>query len=121
MEIPLKEIHKKCSLRHKEITEKLGFDWRIYGSWERSERTMNLEQSYNCAVVLGCSIGAIADRPLSDPSGFSDPREAELHRCYRSCDRDRLDRLLDTARDFAGMSRDVTERDVPLTEGGEVA
>ena len=104
MEIPLKEIHKKCSLRHKEITEKLGFDWRTFGSWERGERTMNLEQAYNCAVVLGCSIDEIAGRPLRDPSEFSDPREAELHRCYRSCDRDRQDRLLDTARDFASMS-----------------
>lgn len=121
MEIPLKEIHKKCSLRHKEITEKLGFDWRTYGSWERGEAMMSLEQACNCAVLLGCSIDEIAGRPLRDPSEFSDPREAELHRCYRSCTRERQDRLLDTARDFAGMSRDVAERDVPLTEGGEVA
>ena len=43
--------------------------------------------------------------------------EAELHRCYRSCTRERQDRLLDTARDFAGMSRDVSERDLSEAEG----
>ena len=70
---------------------------------------MSLEQACNCAVAL--------DWPLRSPSEFSDPREAELHRCYRSCDRDRQDRLLDTARDFAGMSRDVAERGLSGAEG----
>lgn len=74
---------------------------------------MSLEQACNCAVALDCSTGEIAGRPLRSPSEFSDPREAELHRCYRSCDRDRQDRLLDTARDFAGMSRDMAKRDLP--------
>lgn len=121
MEIQLKEMRKKRGLKQKELAEKLGVDWRTYGSWERGERMINLEQACNCAVLLGCSIDEIAGRPLRDPSEFADPREAELHRCYRSCDRDRQDRLLDTARDFAGMSRDVAERDLPLAEGGEVA
>lgn len=121
MEIRLKEMRKKRGLKQKEIAEKLGVDWRTYGSWERGERMINLEQACNCAVALDCSIDEIAGRPVRDPSEFSGQREAELHRCYRSCDRERQDRLLDTARDFAGMSRDVAERDVPLAEGGEVA
>ena len=117
----LKEMRKKRGLKQKEIAEKLGVDWRTYGSWERGERIINLEQACNCAVALGCSIDEIAGRPPRDPSELSDPREVELHRCYRSCDRERQDRLLDTARDFAGMSRDVAERDVLPAEGGEVA
>lgn len=121
MEIQLKEMRKRRGLKQKELAEKLGVDWRTYGSWERGERMINLEQAYNCAVLLDCSIDEIAGMPVRDPSEFSDPREAELHRCYRSCTRERQDRLLDTARDFAGMSRDVAERDVPPAEGGEVA
>ena len=121
MEIQLKEMRKKRGLKQKELAEKLGVDWRTYGSWERGERMINLEQAYNCAVLLDCSIDEIAGMPVRDPSEFADPREAELHRCYRSCTRERQDRLLDTARDFAGMSRDVAERDVPPAEGGEVA
>ena len=114
--MPLKELRRKRVLKQKEIAEKLGVDWRTYESWERSERMINLEQARNCAVVLDCSIDEIAGRLLRDPSEFSDPREVELHRCYRSCGRDRQDRLLDTARDFAGMSRDVAERVLPETE-----
>ena len=121
MEIPLKEMRRERGLKQKEIAEKLGVDWITYGSWERGERIINLEQTRNCAVVLDCSIDEIAGRPLRDPSEFSDPREAELHRCYRSCDRKRQDRLLDTSRGFAGMSRDVAERDLSEAEGGEVA
>lgn len=121
VEIQLKEMRKKRGLKQKELAEKLGVDWRTYGSWERGERMINLEQAYNCAVLLDCSIDEIAGMPVRDPSEFRDPREAELHRCYRSCTRERQDRLLDTARDFAGMSRDVAERDVPPAEGGEVA
>ena len=82
---------------------------------------MSLEQACNCTVALDCSIDEIAGRPVRDPSDFSAPRAARPHRCYRSCDRERQDRLLDTARDFAGMSRDVAERDVLPAEGGEVA
>lgn len=120
MEIQLKEMRKKRGLRQKEIAEQLGVDWRTYGSWERGERMINLEQAYNCAVALNCSIDEIAGRPLRITSEFSDPREVELRRFYHSCDRERQDRLLDTARDFAGMSRDVAERDVPPAKGGEV-
>ncbi|WP_417229218.1 helix-turn-helix transcriptional regulator [Thermophilibacter sp.] len=120
MEILLKEARRKRDLKQTETAKKPDIDC-TYGSWEHGERTMNLEQAYNCAVVLGCSIGAIAGRPLSDPSEFSDPREAKLHHCYRSCDRDRQDRFLDTACDFAGMSRDVAERDQSPAEGGKVA
>lgn len=116
MEIQLKEMRKKRGLKQKELAERLGVDWRTYGSWERGERMINLEQAYNCAVLLGCSIDEIAGMPVRDATEFGDPREAELHRCYRSCDRDRQDRLLDTARDFAGMSRDVPERDLDETQ-----
>lgn len=103
MEMPLKEMRRKCGVRQKEIPEKLSVERRTYGSWERVERMINLEQARSCAAALDCSIDEIAGRPLRDPSEFSGPREAELHRCRRSCDRERQDRLLDTARDFAGM------------------
>lgn len=121
MEIRLQEMRKRAGLKQSEMADKLSVKVRTYGSWERGEAMMSLEQAYNCAVLLDCSIDEIAGMPVRDVSEFGDPREAELHRCYRSCDRDRQDRLLDTARDFAGMSRDVPERDLPTAEGGVVA
>lgn len=117
----LKEMRKRAGLKQAEVARILGVKVRTYGSWERGEAMMSLEQACNCTVALDCSIDEIAGRPVRDPSEFFDPREAEPHRCYRSCDRERQDRLLDTARDFAGMSRDVAERDVLPAEGGEVA
>lgn len=117
MEIHLQEMRKRACLKQAEITERLNVKVRTYGSWERGEAMMSLEQTYNCAVLLDCSIDEIAGMPVRNPSKFRDPREAELHRCYRSCDRDRQDRLFDTARNFAGMSRDVAERGLPEAEG----
>lgn len=121
MEIRLQEMRKRAGLKQPEMADKLSVKVRTYGSWERGEAMMSLEQAYNCAALLDCSIDEIAGMPVRDVSEFGDPREAELHRCYRSCDRDRQDRLLDTARDFAGMSRDVPESTLSATEKEGVA
>ena len=115
----LKELRKKRGLNQKEVAEKLVVDWHTYGSWEREEAMISLEQACNYAVALDCSTDEIAGRPLRSSSEFSDPHEAELRRCYRSCDHDRQDLLLDTTRNFTGMSRDVAERD--LSEKGGVS
>ncbi len=121
MEIHLQKMRKRSGLKQAEIAERLNVKVRTYGSWERGEAMMSLEQAYNCAVLLDCSIDEIAGMPVRDPSEFRDPHETELHRCYRSCDRDRQDRLLETARDFAGMSGGFSEPSVPAASGGEVA
>ena len=117
MEIRLQEMRKRAGLKQAEVAERLDVKVRTYGSWERGEAMMSLEQAYYCAVLLDCSIDEIAGMPMRSASEFSDPREAELHQCYRSCTRERQDRLLDTARDFAGMSRDMAERDVDEAKG----
>ena len=121
MEILLKEMRKKRGLKQKEIAEKLSVDRRTYGSWGHGEQIINLEQACNCVVALHCFIDEIVGRPPRNPSEFSDPREAEPHRCHRSCNQERQDCPLETARNFAGMNGDVVERDVPPAEGGEVA
>ena len=121
MKVRLREMRKRAHLTQEQVANKVGVKVRTYGSWERGEAMMSIEQGYKCAIVLDCSLDEIAGMPIRSASEFSDPREAELHRCYRSCTRERQDRLLDTARDFAGMSRDVAERDVPIAEGGDVA
>ena len=117
MEILLKEMLGKRNVRKEEIAEKFSVDRRTYGSWGRGEQMINLEQACNCVVALHCSIDKIVGRPPCNPSEFSDPREAEPHRCYRSCNQERQDRPLETSHDFAGMSQDVAERDVPPTGG----
>lgn len=116
MGIGLQGMRKRAGLKQLKMADKLSVKVRTYGSRECGEAMTSLEQAYNCAVLLDCSIGEIAGMPVRDASEFGDPREAEPHRCYRSCDRDRRDRLLDTARDFAGMSRNVPERNLDETQ-----
>lgn len=106
MEIHLQEMRKRAGLKQAEIAKRLDVKVLTYGPWERGGAMMSLEQAYNCAVFLDCSIDEIAGMPVLGPSEFRDPRDAELQ-----------DRFLDTARDFAGMSQDVAERDLPTAEG----
>lgn len=91
------------------MADKVGVKKRTYGSWERGEANMSLAQAYDCAVALDCSIDEIAGHDL--PQVYSDPRQAELNRCWESSTPQRQDALLMTARDFAASSREGTERD----------
>lgn len=103
MDLRLKELRKAAGMSQADVAERLSVKVRTYGSWERGEAKMSLDHAARCASVLGCSVDEIAGKSprLTE---LHDPREAELHRCYRLCDRGRQDRLIDTARDFAGMA-----------------
>lgn len=110
MEIRLKELRKRRGLSQEDMAEKLGIKKSRYGTWERGERMPSLAQAYDCAVALDCSIDEIAGHDL--PQAYSDPRQAELNRCWESSTPQRQDALLMTARDFAASSREGAERDV---------
>lgn len=120
MEIHLQQMRRRTRLKQAEVAERLGVEVRTYSFWECDEAMMSLEQVYDRAVLLDCSIDEMAGMPGRDPLSFANSREAELYRCYRSCDRERQVRLLDTARDFAGMSWAYSEPALPEA-GGEVA
>lgn len=81
MEIHLQEIRKRRKLSQGDVADALGVKVRTYGSWERGEAMLNLEQAFNCAVVLGCTIDEIAglDRErLRSP----DPRRQSMLDSY---------------------------------------
>ena len=81
MEINLQKIRKRRKLSQAEVANALGVKIRTYGSWERGEAMLNLEQAFNCAVVLGCTIDEIAglDRErLRSP----DPRRRAMVDAY---------------------------------------
>lgn len=69
---------------------------------------MSLEQAYNCAVVLGCTIDEIAGLRHDSISGLTE-RESELVSLYRNCTSDRQRRTLDDLRDRAAMSGEVED------------
>lgn len=81
MEINLQKIRKRRKLSQAEVANALGVKIRTYGSWERGEAMLNLEQAFNCAVVLDCTIDEIAglDR---DRLRSSDPRRQAMVDAY---------------------------------------
>lgn len=56
---------------------------------------LSLKQAYDCAVILGCSIDAIAG--YDPPVSYSDPGQAALNGYWESMNDDGRRRLLDIA------------------------
>lgn len=54
--INFKEARIWRGLTQKELAEKIDVPARTYGAWERGEREPNLEDAFNVAVVLNCSL-----------------------------------------------------------------
>ena len=115
MDLRLKKVRKQAGLKQKELAEKIGVDWRTYGSWERGERNMSFAQACNCCDVLGCSLDELAGREWR-PS-FSDPQEEELHRCWQVSTDENRHALLVMARNSAGESLNVADPARATTKG----
>jgi len=115
VELKLKQLRRRAGLSQDEIAERLGVKTSRYGTWERGQRMMSLAQAYDCAVALGCSIDEIAGHEVAQ--SFSDPREAELHRCWQGCTEENRHALLVMARNSAGESLNVAEPPCLQAEG----
>lgn len=95
MNIQLKKLRTSRGLSQDEMAEKLGIKTSRYGTWERVERMLSLKQAYDCAVILGCSIDAIAG--YDPPVSYSDPAQAALNGYWESMNDDGRERLLGIA------------------------
>ena len=112
--IQLQELRKKSGMKQKEMAERLGVDVRTYGAWERRENTLSLEQAFNCAVILECTIDEIAGREHAGPEvNFTDPYQAELNACYEASTAEGRSVILGTARGQRELSKKVPEGRVP--------
>lgn len=81
MEIILKEIRKRNGMTQAELAAILSVKLPTYRTWERGTTMMNLEQAYNCAIALNCTIDEIAGRPPK-PRVFSDPGQQQINDHY---------------------------------------
>ena len=77
MELQLKRLRKQAGFTQDEMAAILGIKKRTYGSWERQEATMNLEQAYDCAVALGCTLNDLVG--MKSDRSFTDPRQASIN------------------------------------------
>ena len=81
MKLMLKELRKQAGYSQKELAEKLGVDWRTYGSWERQERALNLKQACSICNALSCTPNDLVGWPAS---GLT-PDESDLVKCFKAC------------------------------------
>ena len=118
MEIHLRELRNKAGISQEEMAERLGVKTSRYGTWERGDRMLSLEQAYNCALVLGCTIDEIAGYEHAGPAArFADPYQAELHECYEASTPDGRSVILGTARGQRELSLNAAEGGEPHAEG----
>ncbi len=119
MNIQLMKLRKAAGYSNRdEFAKKIGVNKYTYRSWESGSAMMNAEQVWNCAVALGCTPNDILGWYETHPreESFSDTYEQELMNCYRSSTVDRKERILDTARDAAAMSKDAAECDLSASQ-----
>ena len=122
MNVRLMTLRKAAGYSNRdEFAKKLGVNKYTYRSWESGAAMMNAEQIWNCAEALGCTpndiLGWYEEHPKDKPDASKqDPFVKELVACYRASTPDRQDRILDTARDAAGMSKEMAERGVSAAQ-----
>ncbi len=114
MNLAIKQLRKNLHISQADFAEMVGASLRTVSAWERGETIPDAEKIWNCAVALNCTpndiLGWYEDHPSDNV--IDDPVEHELIRCYRASTQDRQDRILDTARDAAAISKDAAKCDV---------
>ena len=95
MEVQLEKLRKLAGINQTEMAEKLDVKVATYRSWEKGKRMLSLKQAYDCAVILGCSIDAIAG--YTPPISYADPAQEALNGYWESMNDDGRERLLGIA------------------------
>ena len=88
MDLQLKRIRESRGIKQSEMAERLSslmgkeIKVRTYGSWERQEVMIDLEQAYYCAMVLDCTLDDIAGMRVE--YSYLDIRQEKLNRAFDS-------------------------------------
>lgn len=116
MEIQLKQLRKRAGLSQDEVAARLGIKTSRYGTWERGERMLNLEQAYRCALILECTIDEIAGMP-APAAALADAFERELVDCYRGSTSEGRAVILGNARGQRELALKTAEGPASESEG----
>lgn len=81
-----------------------------YTNYEQGKRELTLERAWYFADIFGVTLDELAGRDFRPAGSFSDPRQAELNRCWDAIGDPRRDRLLETAQDYEIAERGGPER-----------
>ena len=67
-----------------QFADLIGVNRHTYKSWETGASMMSLEQAYNCAVALGCTLNDLVGMEPPRRPSFSDPQQDALNGYYES-------------------------------------
>lgn len=83
MDLQIKQMRKRSGLNQKDVAAAIGVPVRTYGSWERGERNINLEDACLIADVLRCTLDELVGRkpPIITPNE-NDRQFERLSYCY---------------------------------------
>lgn len=109
MEVQLERLRKLAGINQTQMAEKLGIKVATYRSWEKGKRMLSLKQAYDCAVILGCSIDAIAG--YEPPVAYSDPGQEKLNEYWESMNTKGRSALLNSAELMSGSPDTRIEKD----------
>ena len=109
MEVQLEKLRKLAGINQTEMAEKLDVKVATYRSWEKGKRMLSLKQAYDCAVILGCSIDAIAG--YTPPVSYADPDQAALNGYWESMNAKGRAALLNSAELMSGSPDTRIEKD----------
>lgn len=100
-ELQLQRIRKRAGYNQQEMSDLLGVKKRTYGSWEREEVMMSLEQAYNVTEVLDCTLDELVGRQPPKPGSYADANQQRLNNYYESLNEKSKDDLVGFVRSFA--------------------
>lgn len=109
MELKMKQLREARNLSQADVAAAINVPVRRYGSWERGERNMNLEDAAMIADVLECSLDDLAGRIWPSSSIHLSSEELDLIDNYRSSTPERKRLLSLTAQDSAVISKETTK------------
>lgn len=118
MKLRLKNVRIEKGFTQREVADAIGIKLSTYRTWEQGTVKLTLENACVISQAIGCTpndiCGWYEDHAQDEPRAFQqDQFVKELVACYQASTPDRQDRILDTARDAAGMSKEIAERHMP--------
>ncbi|MRX82225.1 helix-turn-helix domain-containing protein [Eggerthella guodeyinii] len=121
MNLRIAEFRKAAHLTQNEAAKRIGVSAKTLWNWEKGETIPDSEQLWNCATALDCTPNDLLGWYETHPqeTALEDTYEKELIGCYRASTTARKGRILDTARDAAGMSKEAAEPAVSEPAGRE--
>lgn len=121
MKTNLQAMRKRAGFKSaRAFAEHMNMSVNTYTNYEQGKSSLTLEQAWEFADELDCTLDELAGREWSAASEAPpDPVRDELNALYSSCTQQRRQRLVEYARDAALASKSTAERGERVAELSE--